>query len=100
MASHIKKIAIIGGGVSGLGAIAAFKEDSFEPVCFEKTESHGRTWCYREESEEGVPSLMPSTIVNHRKEIGAFSNFPPKKEYNSFMSHQELYQYVTEYAKS
>ncbi|GBN05603.1 Dimethylaniline monooxygenase [N-oxide-forming] 4 [Araneus ventricosus] len=43
---------------------------------------------------------MPSTIVNHSKEIGAFSNFPPKKEYNSFMSHQELYQYVTEYAKS
>ncbi|CAL1263036.1 unnamed protein product [Larinioides sclopetarius] len=101
MAPPLKKIAIIGGGVSGLGAIAALKEEGgFEPVCFEKTGNHGGTWCYREESEEGVPSLMPTTIVNHSKEIGAFSNFPPRKEFNCFMSHEEMYQYVTEYAKS
>ncbi|GFR01764.1 dimethylaniline monooxygenase 5 [Trichonephila clavata] len=100
MNSHKKKIAVLGGGISGLAAVAILnEEDCFEPVCFEKTSNYGGTWCYREETEDGVGSIMSTTYLNLSKEMGALSNFPPPKEYNNFMRHQEFYQHATEYCK-
>ncbi|GBN48990.1 Dimethylaniline monooxygenase [N-oxide-forming] 2 [Araneus ventricosus] len=96
-----KKIAVIGAGFCGLVSLAALEEEGgFDPVCFEKTDKPGGTWCYREEPEEGVGSTMPTTIINHSKEIGALSTFPPKKEKNNFMRHHELYDYMMDYATS
>lgn len=88
-----KRVAIIGGGFSGLSSIRALKEEGIEPVCYERTPEPGGTWCYREEASDGVPSIMPTTIINHSKEMGALSNCPPKKEYPNYMRHAELYQY-------
>lgn len=42
---------------------------------------------------------MPTTVLNHSKEVGAISNFPPKKEYCNYMRHREVYEYMTEYYK-
>ncbi|XP_042895050.1 flavin-containing monooxygenase 5-like [Parasteatoda tepidariorum] len=92
-----KKIAVIGAGNTGMVSIAMLKEEGLEPVCFEKTSKPGGTWYYREETEDGVPSIMPTTIINHSKEMGAFSNFPPSEHYNNYMRHFELYQYFMEY---
>ncbi|XP_055932241.1 flavin-containing monooxygenase 5-like [Argiope bruennichi] len=92
-----KRIAVIGAGVSGMSSIAMLKEEGLEPVCFEKTDRPGGTWFYREETIEGVASIMPTTIINHSKEMGAFSTFPPAKEYNNYMRHYEMYQYLMEY---
>ncbi|GIX93648.1 flavin-containing monooxygenase 5 [Caerostris darwini] len=95
------KIAVIGGGFCGIGALVQLQEEGgFELVCFEKTDKPGGTWCYREESMEAVASIMPATIINHSKEMGALSDFPPPKEFNVYMKHYELYRYITEYAKS
>ncbi|GFT68127.1 dimethylaniline monooxygenase 2 [Nephila pilipes] len=99
MASFKKKIAVLGGGLAGMATTASLKEEGgFDITCFEKTDKHGGTWCYREESIEGVASIMPTTIINHSKEVGALSNFPPPKEVNNFMRHYELYQYFNEFA--
>ncbi|GBN05608.1 Dimethylaniline monooxygenase [N-oxide-forming] 2 [Araneus ventricosus] len=76
------------------------EEGGFEPICFEKTDQPGGTWCYREEAIDGVPSIMPSTIINHSKEMGALSNIPPPKESNNFMKHNEIYQYFMDAARS
>ncbi|GBM78079.1 Dimethylaniline monooxygenase [N-oxide-forming] 5 [Araneus ventricosus] len=43
---------------------------------------------------------MTSTIINHSKELGALSTFPPKKESNDFMRHHEIYEYIMDYATS
>ncbi|CAL1283941.1 unnamed protein product [Larinioides sclopetarius] len=100
MASSAKKIAVIGGGFAGLYALVTLKEEGgFEMVCFEKTDSPGGTWRYREEVEEGISSIMPTTIINHSKEMGAISNFPPPKECPNFMRHHELHQYELSIAK-
>lgn len=88
-----KRIAIIGGGFSGLSSIRALKEENIEPVCYERTATPGGTWYYREDAPEGVPSIMPTTIINHSKEMGALSNCPPKKEYPNYMRHSDLYKY-------
>ncbi|XP_035216901.1 flavin-containing monooxygenase 5-like [Stegodyphus dumicola] len=92
-----KRIAVIGGGIAGILSIAILKEENLEPICFEQTDKPGGTWNYREESTPGVASIMPTTIINHSKEMGAFSNFPPREEYNNYMRHNEMYQYITEY---
>ncbi|GBL98918.1 Dimethylaniline monooxygenase [N-oxide-forming] 2 [Araneus ventricosus] len=95
-----KRIAILGGGFAGMCSIASLiEEGGFEPVCFEKTNKPGGTWCYRDEAIEGVASIMPTTIINHSKEIGALSNYPPPRECSNFMRHKELYQNVIDGAK-
>lgn len=42
-----KKIAVIGAGVSGLGAIKCCLEEGLEPVCFEKSNDIGGLWKYK-----------------------------------------------------
>lgn len=97
MKAKEKKIAIIGAGSSGIMAIGALKEEGFNPVCFEASDGVGGLWNYKEESVPGFGSVMSTTIINHSKEMGAFSNFPPKKEYHNYMRHRELLQYLREY---
>ncbi|XP_054707669.1 flavin-containing monooxygenase 5-like [Uloborus diversus] len=99
MSQKKKRVAVIGGGYCGIVSIASLKEEGLEPVCFEKSSNFGGTWFYREKSTNGQASIMPTTIINHSKEVAAFSNFPPKKEYNNFMRHSEIYQYIAEYVK-
>ncbi|GBM66112.1 Dimethylaniline monooxygenase [N-oxide-forming] 2 [Araneus ventricosus] len=96
-----KKIAVIGAGVCGLISLASLEEEGvFYLVCFEKTDKPGGTWCYREKPEDGVGSTMPTTIINHSKELGALSTFPPKKESNNFMRYPEIYEYIMDYANT
>ncbi|CAL1283936.1 unnamed protein product [Larinioides sclopetarius] len=100
MASLNKRIAVIGGGYSGIASMVALKEEGcFDIVCFEKTGNYAGTWCYKEETEFGVASIMPTTHMVSSKEISAISNFPPRKEYSNFMKHAQVYEYIQEYAK-
>uniref|UniRef100_A0A8B9LZS3 Flavin-containing monooxygenase n=1 Tax=Accipiter nisus TaxID=211598 RepID=A0A8B9LZS3_9AVES len=39
-----KKVAIIGGGSSGLCAIKACLQEGLEPICFERTRDIGGLW--------------------------------------------------------
>lgn len=42
----MRKIAVIGAGLSGLGAIKCCLEEGLEPVCFEKSNDIGGLWRY------------------------------------------------------
>lgn len=94
-----KRIAIVGSGYVGLVAIAHSKYEGLEPVCFERSNNLGGTWCYRKKTRYGEGSLMPTTIINQSKEMGALSNFPPRKEFYNYMKHEQMYQYFNEYAE-
>lgn len=95
-----KKVLVIGGGIAGIVSVAHLKKEGIDPVCYERSDTYGGTWCYRKEAEFGQASIMPTTIINHSKEMGALSNFPPKKETNNYMRHSELYSYMTDYMKT
>lgn len=41
-----KKIAVIGAGISGLGAIKCCLEEGLQPTCFEKGSDIGGLWRY------------------------------------------------------
>lgn len=42
-----KRIAVIGGGVSGLTSIKCCLDEGLEPVCFERTDDIGGLWRFQ-----------------------------------------------------
>lgn len=92
-----KKVLVIGAGIVGVVAIAHIREDGMEPVCYELSDNYGGNWRYSKEVTYGQASIMPTTIINHSKEMGALSNFPPRKEFSNYMRHTELLQYITDF---
>lgn len=94
-----KKICIVGAGASGLTAIKACLEQNMTPVCFEWTRHIGGLWRYREEDVHGLASVMRSTIINSSKELSAFSDFPPPKEFPNYMHNSKMIRYIEMYAK-
>lgn len=40
----VKRVAIVGAGVSGLASIKCCLEEGLEPVCFERSENLGGLW--------------------------------------------------------
>ncbi|KFM74151.1 Dimethylaniline monooxygenase [N-oxide-forming] 5, partial [Stegodyphus mimosarum] len=93
-----KKILVIGGGFSGIGSLKSLKEEGFDPICYEKTSDLGGTWHYREETPFGVPSIMPTTVINHSKEMGTLSDFIPNKSLPNYLRHHELLDLFKEIA--
>ncbi|XP_023217740.1 dimethylaniline monooxygenase [N-oxide-forming] 5-like [Centruroides sculpturatus] len=92
-----KNVAIIGAGVSGLLSMKTCKE-GFRVTCYEITNDIGGLWKYREENVPGVASVCKRTVMNTSREMSAFSDFPPPKDFPIFMPHQIVYDYITSYA--
>lgn len=74
------RIAIIGAGASGITCVKETLDAGFIPICYEKGNYTGGLWRYHESDDEGVASVMKSTIINSSKEMTSFSDFPPPKE--------------------
>lgn len=95
-----KRVLVIGAGIVGTMAITVLKSDGFEPICYERSENLGGTWYYRKDNTIGQASIMPTTVLNHSKEMGALSNFPPNKDYSIYMRQSQMKQYLDDYAES
>lgn len=113
------RIAIIGGGVSGILAIKACKEEEdlfSEIVCYERTSDLGGLWKYRDFDTDNedqnnnkvssssakaidMPTVMKGTIANSSKEMSAFSDFPPSPSTPNFMHHKLMYNYIEDYGR-
>ncbi|XP_035217738.1 flavin-containing monooxygenase 5-like isoform X2 [Stegodyphus dumicola] len=92
--SEAKRVAVIGAGPCGLGAVKALKEEGLEPVCFERTDHLGGLWRYHDDDVDGLASVMKTTIINTSKELGAASDCPPPAEYPNYMHHTLMYEYI------
>ncbi|XP_007525271.1 flavin-containing monooxygenase 5-like [Erinaceus europaeus] len=93
-----KKIAVIGAGVSGLGAIKSCLEEGLEPVCFERSNDIGGLWRYEEKTEGGRPSIYRSATSNTSKEMSAFSDYPFPGHFPNYMHHSKIMEYLRMYA--
>ncbi len=83
-----KTVAIIGAGVAGIGSAKCCLEAGLNVVVFEKTNYIGGLWNYHEDIDEnGIASVMYSSVINTSKEVSSFSDFPPPKENPNYMSH-------------
>lgn len=86
-----KRIAIIGAGATGMTSVKACLEQELQPIVFEKTNYTGGLWRYKENVDEnGIASVMKSTIINSSKEMSAFSDFPPPDDYPNYMHNTKM----------
>ncbi|XP_066117847.1 flavin-containing monooxygenase 5 [Saccopteryx bilineata] len=94
-----KKIAVIGGGASGLTSIKCCLDEGLEPVCFERTDDIGGLWRFQENPEEGRASIYKSVIINTSKEMMCFSDYPIPDHFPNFMHNSQVLEYFRMYAK-
>ncbi|XP_019357509.1 PREDICTED: dimethylaniline monooxygenase [N-oxide-forming] 5-like isoform X1 [Gavialis gangeticus] len=94
-----KRVAIIGGGSSGLCAIKSCLDEGMEPVCFERSNDIGGLWRFEENPEEGRASIYKSVIINTSKEMMCFSDFPIPDDFPNYMHNSKIMEYFRMYAK-
>ncbi|XP_068950635.1 flavin-containing monooxygenase 5-like [Petaurus breviceps papuanus] len=95
----VKRVAVIGAGVSGLGAIKCCLEEGLEPTCFEESNDIGGLWRYEEKSKIGRPAIYRSLTCNTSKEMTAFSDYPFPDEYPNFFHNSIMMEYLRMYIK-
>lgn len=94
MRNQIKKVAIIGGGWSGLYALKYALAEGFDAELFEKSDRIGGVWAYRENASGGV---WASAHATSSKTFLHASDFPLPEEYPLFPHHTHIYQYLCDY---
>ncbi|CAJ1060082.1 flavin-containing monooxygenase 5-like [Xyrichtys novacula] len=89
----VRKVLVIGAGISGLTSIKACLDEGLEPTCFESGHD-------MEEPEPGRANIYFSVILNSSKERMAYSDFPPPAELPNNMHHSEVLLYLRLYAQN
>ncbi|XP_015278055.1 PREDICTED: dimethylaniline monooxygenase [N-oxide-forming] 5-like [Gekko japonicus] len=94
-----KRVAIIGGGSSGLCSVKCCLDEGLEPVCFESSDDIGGLWRFKENPEEDRASIYKSVIINTSKEMMCFSDYPIPDDYPNYMPNSKIMEYFRQYAK-
>ena len=94
----MRRVAVIGGGVTGLICIKCCLDGDLLPTCYEMTNDIGGVWNYDADCVDGKGSVMKSTVINTSKEFMAFSDYPAPIEYPNYMHNTKLLEYFRTYA--
>ncbi|XP_069050479.1 dimethylaniline monooxygenase [N-oxide-forming] 5 isoform X1 [Lepisosteus oculatus] len=94
-----RRIAIIGGGSSGLACIKCCLDEGLEPVCFESSDDIGGLWRFKENPEPDRASIYHSVIINTSKEMMCFSDFPIPAHFPNYMHNSLIMDYFCMYAE-
>ncbi|XP_034369257.1 flavin-containing monooxygenase 5-like isoform X2 [Arvicanthis niloticus] len=94
-----KRIAVIGAGISGLGAIKCCLDEDLEPTCFERSDDIGGLWKFQKNPSEKMPSIYRSVSINTSKEMMCFSDFPVPDHFPNYMHNCKLMDYFRMYAE-
>ncbi|XP_075843577.1 dimethylaniline monooxygenase [N-oxide-forming] 4 [Microtus pennsylvanicus] len=95
----VKKVAVIGAGVSGLSSIKCCLDEDLEPTCFERSDDFGGLWKFAETSKDGMTRVYKSLVTNVCKEMSSYSDFPYQEDYPNFMDHKKFWEYLREFAE-
>ncbi|XP_065791753.1 putative dimethylaniline monooxygenase [N-oxide-forming] 6 isoform X1 [Muntiacus reevesi] len=95
----VKRVAIIGAGVSGLASIRCCLEEDLEPTCFERSNEVGGLWEFSDHSEEGRASIYKSVFTNSSKEMMCFPDFPYPDDYPNYMHQSKVQEYIKTFAQ-
>ncbi|TMS20645.1 Dimethylaniline monooxygenase [N-oxide-forming] 5 [Larimichthys crocea] len=93
-----RRVAVIGGGSSGLACIKCCLDEGLEPVCYESSDDFGGLWRFKENPEPDRASIYHSVIINTSKEMMCFSDFPIPGHYPNFMHNSLIMDYFRMYA--
>ncbi|KAM7336165.1 hypothetical protein ACRRTK_004658 [Alexandromys fortis] len=95
----VKRVAVIGAGVSGLSSIKCCLDEDLEPTCFERSDDFGGLWKFAETSKDGMTRVYKSLVTNVCKEMSSYSDFPYQEDYPNFMDHKKFWEYLREFAE-
>ncbi|KAM7410297.1 hypothetical protein PAMA_001642 [Pampus argenteus] len=93
-----RRVAVVGGGSSGLACIKCCLDEGLEPVCFESSNDIGGLWRFKENPEPDRASIYHSVIINTSKEMMCFSDFPIPGHFPNFMHNSLIMDYFRMYA--
>ncbi|XP_067273300.1 flavin-containing monooxygenase 5-like [Pseudorasbora parva] len=93
-----KRVAVIGGGTSGLTCIKCCLDEGLEPVCFETSDDIGGLWRFKETPDPDRASIYYSLIINTSKEMMCFSDFPIPSHFPNYMHNSLIMDYFRMYA--
>ncbi|XP_070410165.1 flavin-containing monooxygenase 5 isoform X1 [Nothobranchius furzeri] len=93
-----RRVAIVGGGSSGLACIKCCLDEGLEPICYESSNDIGGLWRFKENPEPDRASIYHSVIINTSKEMMCFSDFPIPAEFPNFMHNSLIMDYFRMYA--
>ncbi|PGH06138.1 hypothetical protein GX51_02526 [Blastomyces parvus] len=98
-----KKVAIIGGGPSGLTTLKQCLAESLDAVLFETCDGIGGQWRYEDpnpETDETISSMYEGVILNSTRDTSSFSDFPiDPAQYPEYFSHHRMLNYLEDYAE-
>ncbi|XP_051501583.1 flavin-containing monooxygenase 5-like [Myxocyprinus asiaticus] len=94
-----KRVAVIGGGTSGLASIKCCLDEGLEPVCFESSNDIGGLWCFKENPDPDRASIYHSLIINTSKEMMCYSDFPIPAHFPNYMHNSLIMDYFRMYAE-
>ncbi|XP_075545127.1 flavin-containing monooxygenase 5-like isoform X2 [Dermacentor variabilis] len=92
------KVCVVGAGPSGLACARQMLDYDFDVVLYDRSTDIGGLWAYKEDDVEGQASVMRTTIINSSKEMSAFSDFPPPKDFANYMHSAKMLDYFRSYA--
>ncbi len=90
------RVAIVGAGAAGLAAARAVRDGGYKATVFEAATECGGTWNYGDIA--GKSSMYENLRCNLPKEIMRFRDFPFRETRNSFLGHQQVHEYLLNYA--
>ncbi|KAM9384190.1 flavin-containing monooxygenase 5-like [Pholidichthys leucotaenia] len=93
-----RRVAVIGGGSSGLACIKCCLDEGLEPVCFESSDDIGGLWRFKENPEPDRASIYHSVIINTSKEMMCFSDFSIPAHFPNYMHNALIMDYFRMYA--
>jgi dimethylaniline monooxygenase (N-oxide forming) len=88
------RIAVIGAGPSGIAAAKYALEAGFEPVVFEAGDRIGGQW----DTAAQHSGVWPGMRTNTSRELTAFSDFPPPREFPLHPAAEQVRDYLESYA--
>ncbi|KAK1897146.1 Dimethylaniline monooxygenase [N-oxide-forming] 5 [Dissostichus eleginoides] len=93
-----RRVAVIGGGSSGLACIKCCLDEGLEPVCYESSDDIGGLWKFKENPEPDRASIYHSVIINTSKEMMCFSDFPIPAHFPNYMHNSLIMDYFRMFA--
>lgn len=91
------RIAVIGAGPAGLGALRHFLSIGYETHAYEATGHIGGTWVYNPRPSK-FSAVYDSLHCNIPKEVMAYTDFPFPPEVPSFPHHTQVLAYLRSFA--
>src|SRR5579859_7803629 len=86
------EVCVIGGGVSGIAAAKALREQNLSVQVFEKGSQAGGLWRYQ--NDNGLSGIYDSLRLNTSKSLTAFSDFPMPVDYPDYPDHRQFVRYL------